>query len=120
MLIWARTEANSEQNGPFLTWKQGSSYHEDTKIHSAASRFALRRNQRIAARLLRIRRVVFRLRLSFGRLIFLRRRRKADYGEKQKPSSSHFEKELHNILKTNRLQLAVLKNTHKEQEVERL
>ena len=41
------------------------------------------RNQRIKDRLLRIRRIVFHLRLSFRHLTFLRRRRKADYGEKQ-------------------------------------
>jgi len=35
---------------------------------------------------------VFRLRLSFHRLIFLRRRRKADYGEKQKPKCSFLKK----------------------------
>jgi len=77
------------------------------------------RNQKIKDRLLRIRRIVFRLRLSFRRLSFLRRRRKADYGEKQKAKSS-FLKKPHKILQINRLQLTVSKNTHKKQEVERL
>ncbi len=35
---------------------------------------------------------VFHLRLSFRRLAFLRRRRKADYGEKQKTKSSSLKK----------------------------
>ena len=51
------------------------------------------RNQKIKDRLLRIRRIVFRLRLSFHRLSFLRRRRKADYGEKQKAKSSFLNEE---------------------------
>jgi RNA polymerase sigma factor (TIGR02999 family) len=60
-------------------------------------------------RLLRIRRIVFRLRLSFPRLSFLRRRRKADYGENQKPKVP-FRKKPHNTLHINRLQLTASKN----------
>jgi len=54
---------------------------------------AFGRNQKGKGRLLRIRRMFFFcLRLSFLRLTFLRRRRKADYGEKQKTKGSFLKK----------------------------
>jgi hypothetical protein len=85
-----------------------------TKEPSAASGFAYRPQPKMKGRLLRIRRIVFRLRLSFHRLILLRRRRKADYGEKQK-AKVLFEENSRNILRINSLQMTVPKNTHKKQ-----
>ena len=72
-------------------------------------------SKRIAGRLVRIRRAVFRLRLSFRHLIFLRRRRKAPLRRKTRSPKFLSVKRPCRMSTANNLQVSVQKIAHKEQ-----
>jgi len=90
-----------------------------TNEPSAASGFALGRNQKIEGRLLQIRRMFFASAFLFTASAFGEGGEKRTTAKNKKPKVP-FSKKSHKILLISRLQLAVLKITHKKQEIEGL